>query len=385
MIRFMVLLQTAVMAFSSNLFGGLGNDIQQTCGITLEGLGWILSLSQAGLIIAFLLYPALMRKEGPYRTMIIGTFGAAAGFFLLGASRTASFFAVAFLLQGVLGYPWSSAKFSVITFVDRTKRERNIATMHLIYAISSMFAGWYISRMKGSHWYQAYYQNGIAWLVLGFVFLSLLGKAKQTPDLMVHQGTEKNHLKDGFSLLAERPFRLFYLSLIISATVEGLTMIYPLLFLQQSLGSTAAAVGLAVTLFHVGMTGSRLLLIPFFIKSKRTWTIIGSLTALVAASLVAMSFATTVPMALVTLTVAGFGLGALNPMAQIVEIHSWPDRVDQVMNMHTISGTIGKLVLPVIVGAISTRISQAAGILSIAIMMLLSLVTLVLAKRALNA
>jgi hypothetical protein len=83
-----------------------------------------------------------------------------------------------------------------------------------------------------------------------------------------------------------------------------------------------------------------------------------------------MSFATTVPMALVTLTVAGFGLGALNPMAQIVEIHSWPDRVDQVMNMHTISGTIGKLVLPVIVGPLHTNLT-AAEFLSIAIMMLL--------------
>jgi MFS family permease len=384
MMLFMILLQTVIMAFSSNLFGGLGNDIQVTCGTSLEGLGWILSVSQAGLIAAFLLYPALLRKTGPYRSMIIGIFGSALGFLLLGRARTTASFAAAFLLQSVLGYPWTSAKFSVITFIDRSKRERNIAAMHLSYAISSMFAGWYISRMKGSTWYLAYYQNGIVWLVMGFVFLLLLGIARKNPDLMTHRRTGANPLKDGFSLLGEKPFRLFYLFLVITSTVESVTMIYPLLFLQQSLGSSAFAVGLAVTLFHVGMTGSRLLLIPCFITSKHNWSIIGILTGFVAVSLTVMSFSSSVPMALVALTFAGFGLGALNPMAQMVEIHAWPDRIDQAMNMHSISGTIGKLFIPVIIGVVSTRISQAAGIFSIAVMMIFALVVLFWSKKALN-
>jgi len=384
MILVVLLIQIALLAFSSNLFGGLGNDIQITCGISLEGLGVIMSISQIGLLAAFLVYPAIIRKFGPYKTMIIGIFGSALGFFALGSSRTALMFGMAFFLQSLLSYPWNSAKFSVISFINRDKRERNISMMHLVYAISSIFAGWYISQAKGNQWYKAYFQNGFAWLFMGCMFCLLLKKANTNPDLTTHQRKGDNLVKDGFSLLGEKPFCLFYLFLILATTGESLSMVYPLLFIQQGLGSSAASVGLAITLYHVGMTCSRLLLIPCFIKSKHVWFIIGLLDFIVAASIIFLSLSKTITCALVFLAFSGFGFGALNPLAQVLEVREWPDRIDQAMNMHSISGTIGKLFIPLFIGAVSTHISQAAGILTLGLLMMLSLISLAWAKKALR-
>ena len=44
--------------------------------------------------------------------------------------------------------------------------------------------------------------------------------------------------------------------------------------------------------------------------------------------------------------------------------------------MHSISGTIGKLFIPLFIGAVSTHISQAAGILTLGLLMMLSLISL---------
>jgi MFS family permease len=91
------LVNIAVLAFSSNLYGAFASDIQATCDISIQGIGTILSVSQIGTILAFLIYPAILRKYGPYRTMWLGVFGMGLSNILIAFSRTTATFAIRFV------------------------------------------------------------------------------------------------------------------------------------------------------------------------------------------------------------------------------------------------------------------------------------------------
>jgi hypothetical protein len=55
--------------------------------------------------------------------------------------------------------------------------------------------------------------------------------------------------------------------------------------------------------------------------------------------------------------------------------------MDQVANLHMISGVIGRLVLPVIVSSIGERSGLGPGLLLLAVLMALAVVMLLLSER----
>jgi len=379
------LVNIAVLAFSSNLYGAFASDIQATCGISIQGIGTILSVSQIGTILAFLIYPAILRKYGPYRTMWLGVFGMGLSNILIAFSRTTATFAITFLLSNVIGFIYGSSKSSVCTLCDKEHEDRNIAGMHLTYSISSIAVGYYTAMLKGPKWYLGYVQTGIALFVIGMIFVLMDKEAKTNKDLMASTGHHESLLKEGFSLFLSPAFVCFFLFVVLTASIEGLAVIYPLLFIGDMLGGNGADVGMALSCFYIGMTGSRLLLIPWFSKSKHPKKIITVMTLLCSCSYFAFAKSTTIPMADIALICCGFGSGAINPMANIMEVHLWPDDINQVLNMHSITGTVGKLFIPLILSAVIGKYGEGAGIITLGIGMLSALLFLFISLHMLKA
>jgi fucose permease len=368
-----------VFAFAGNLFGTMSAEIQQTCSIDLNQLSMIMSVSQVGTFVSFLMLPSLVKRIGSYRLMLLGIFGAGIGFLGMGLSRTMITFGIAFMVNSLLGYYYWSCSYSVMVLCDPQRRTVNIPMTHLVYSLGSVASGLYISRIKGPHWYNGYYQMSVVFLIMTVLFIIALPKAKLIPALM-KPPRRKVPFLNSFSLLGKRDFLTFFLFLVFFSSVEFCCSVYPLLFFQRQLGATASQVALAFSLYYVGSSTSRLFIMPVLKKVKSPFTPLKALTLLAMLFLAVLAFSKSLHSAYIAMVLMGFAFGAINPSSQILEIMSWHEDIDQVANLHMISSVLGKLVIPLAVGAISEMYSLVEGLLFLSAVMALAMVFLFLAK-----
>lgn len=371
----------AVTAVGSNLFGGLSSDIQSACSLSLGQLSALMSLSQVGTLLSFLLLPLLVRRLGPYLLMIVGILGSVVGLWGMGFSRSALSFTLFFLVQAWLGYFYGTNSFSVLVLADPERKKTNIPLMHLIWSLASIGSGFYISLIKGERWYLGFYQMAAVYLVMCILFIAYIPKAKGMPQLFSTKGSGGSFLQS-FSLLKQNGFRYFFLYLILFNAVEYCCTVYPLLYLQQYRGATAAQVGFSLSLLFAGSTASRFLVIPLTSGAKNPMPLLLSLTILGIFSAALLVLAPSLAIAFIAMVLLGFSFGALNPAAQLLEVHTWPDDMLQIANMHSVSMVFGRLTLPALIGLVSMRYTLRGGLVVLVASMAVALVLLVLFTRS---
>lgn len=370
-----------VTAVGSNLFGGLSAEIQKACSLSLGQLSALMSLSQVGTLLSFMLLPLLVRRLGPYLLMIVGILGSAAGLLGMGLSRSAISFTLFFLVQAWLGYFYGTNSFSVMVLSDPERKKTNIPLMHLIWSVASIAAGFYISLIKGERWYLGFYQMAAVYLVMCILFIAYIPKAKEHPQLFGNKGKSGSFLQS-FSLLKQNSFRFFFLYLILFNAVEYCCTVYPLLYLQQSRAATAAQVGFSLSLMFAGSTASRFLVIPLTNRAKNPMPLLLVLTILGIFSTALLVLAPTLSIALLAMVLLGFSFGALNPAAQVLEVHVWPHDMLQIANMHSVSMVFGRLTLPALIGLVSMRYSLRGGLVILVVSMAVALASLMLFHRS---
>lgn len=370
-----------ITAIGSNLFGGLSAEIQQACSLNLSQLSALMSLSQVGTLISFMLLPFLVKRLGPYLLMIVGILGAALGLLGMGLSRSALSFTVFFLVQAWLGYFYGTNSFSVLVLSDPERKKTNIPLMHLIWSLASIVAGFYISLVKGERWYLGFYQVAGVYLVMSIIFVAYIPRAKKMPQLFSNKGVSGSFLQS-FSLLRQKSFRFFFLYLILFNAVEYCCTVYPLLYLQQNRGASAAQVGFSLSLLFAGSTASRFLVIPLANRAKNPLPLLLSLTILGIFSAALLVAAPTLFLAFVAMVLLGFSFGALNPAAQLLEVHTWPHDMTQIANMHSVSMVFGRLTLPALIGVVSLRYTLRGGLLVLVFSMAIALASLLLFIRS---
>ncbi len=371
----------AVTAVGSNLFGGLSSEIQSACSLSLGQLSALMSLSQVGTLLSFLLLPLLVRRLGPYLLMIVGILGSVVGLWGMGFSRSALSFTLFFLVQAWLGYFYGTNSFSVLVLADPERKKTNIPLMHLIWSLASIGSGFYISLIKGERWYLGFYQMAAVYLVMCILFIAYIPKAKGMPQLFSTKGSGGSFLQS-FSLLKQNGFRYFFLYLILFNAVEYCCTVYPLLYLQQYRGATAAQVGFSLSLLFAGSTASRFLVIPLTSGAKNPMPLLLGLTILAIFSAALLVLAPSLAIAFIAMVLLGFSFGALNPAAQLLEVHTWPDDMLQIANMHSVSMVFGRLTLPALIGLVSMRYTLRGGLVVLVASMAVALVLLVLFTRS---
>ena len=370
-----------ITAIGSNLFGGLSAEIQQACSLNLSQLSALMSLSQVGTLISFMLLPFLVKRMGPYLLMIVGILGAALGLLGMGLSRSALSLTVFFLVQAWLGYFYGTNSFSVLVLSDPERKKTNIPLMHLIWSLASIVAGFYISLVKGERWYLGFYQIAGVYLVMSIIFVAYIPRAKKMPQLFSNKGVSGSFLQS-FSLLRQKSFRFFFLYLILFNAVEYCCTVYPLLYLQQNRGASATQVGFSLSLLFAGSTASRFLVIPLANRAKNPLPLLLSLTILGIFSAALLVAAPTLFLAFVAMVLLGFSFGALNPAAQLLEVHTWPHDMTQIANMHSVSMVFGRLTLPALIGVVSLRYTLRGGLLVLVFSMAIALASLLLFIRS---
>ncbi|MGB4406030.1 MAG: MFS transporter [Sphaerochaeta sp.] len=380
-IRTLLFAMIMVTAVGSNLFGGLSAEIQNACSLSLGQLSALMSLSQVGTLLSFVLLPVLVKRLGPYILMIVGILGSAVGLLGMGLSRSALTFTLFFLVQAWLGYFYGTNSFSVMVLSDPERKKTNIPLMHLIWSLASIASGFYISLIKGDRWYLGFYQVAAVYLVMSIIFIAYIPKAKEKSNLFSNKASSGSFLQS-FSLLRQHSFRFFFLYLILFNAVEYCCTVYPLLFLQQSRGASAEQIGFSLSLLFTGSTASRFLVIPLTTRAKNPMPLLVTLTILGIFSTALLVLAPTLSIALVAMVLLGFSFGALNPAAQLLEVHIWPHDMLQIANMHSVSMVLGRLTLPALIGLVSMRYTLQGGLVVLVVTMAVALISLVLFARS---
>lgn len=389
MISYILFLMIVVNALASNLFGPLTNDIMVTCSMSLTQIGALVSASQAAVFVSFLMIPYLNRRWGSYRVLLIGIAGGGLGFFLMALSRTSWMFSLGFFVQSLLGYFYSSGNYAVMAECDTERRTTNIPLMHLVYSVAAIGGGAFVTWAKGPTWYRGYVVSGAMYLFCFLLFVMRWKEAGSNPLLMplpvrldarTVRAVKRNPFS-GFSLLKRPEFQAFFVFLVCFTSIEYCATIYPILFLELSWQASAAMTGMAVTAYWIGSTVSRVLIMPVLKKGWNATTSLAVLTGFCAVSLGLLPLMPSLDFAVCLMPLIGFAFGALNPASQIVEIRRWSEDMDQVANLHMISGVIGRLLLPVVVSAIGELVGLGWGLALLAVLMVVALMSLLLSER----
>lgn len=84
--------------------------------------------------------------------------------------------------------------------------------------------------------------------------------------------------------------------------------------------------------------------------------------------------------AYVSLALMGLGMGAVNPVSQVLEISSWPSDLLQLANIRSMGSTLGRIGMPLAVGFVISSFSISASFLLLALSMGLAALFLLASK-----
>ena len=369
--RNLLFVQVIALAFSTSLFGGLGEEIRIACSINLEQMSLLMRFSQIGSLVSFLMLPFLSKRIGSYSLLITGIFVSSLSLLGMGLSRSLLFFGAFFLLSTLAGYLYGTSNVMVLINLEPQRTKTNIPLMHLTYSIGGMFSGLYIAYLKRSQWYYGYVQMAALYALLALLFLVFRPQQARTWANPKYQSPGS-----GFSLLKDAQFARFLFFLITANAVEYCAIIYPLAYITEVLGGGARAIGSAIVILHGSIACSRLLVIPLLKQGFAAKRLLLILCLVSATGLLLLSFSSSLGFALLCLSLLGLGIGAVNPVSQVLEITQWPQDLLQLANLRSMGSTLGRMFMPLVVGLILTTFSLSVVFLFLACCMILALLVL---------
>ncbi|MGE4583752.1 MAG: sugar MFS transporter [Sphaerochaeta sp.] len=355
MTRYLLFAMVMVLSFSSSLFGGLSEEIQIACSMNVSQMGMLMSLGQIGSLISFLLLPSIAKRLGSYTLLIVGILASA--FALLGMSLSRSFllFAVFFLVSALGGYLYGTSNVLVLIASDPLHKRTSIPLMHLTFSVGSILSGLYITYLKQHIWYEGYLTMAV-W----YVGMAVLFMATRPAQAALWEKPQYRTLRSGFSLLGNPQFLRYLIFLVLANAVEYCTTVYPLLLLSQRLGAGAKQIGLAISILYGGSTAARLLAIPLLKTGFVAHRILIALSGVCIVGLTGFVLAPSFLPAYISLFFIGLGIGAMNPVSQILEISVWSNDLLQLANLRSMGSTLGRMILPMLLGISITLFGLAS-------------------------
>ena len=369
--RNLLFVQVIALAFSTSLFGGLGEEIRIACSINLEQMSLLMGFSQIGSLVSFLSLPFLSKRIGPYSLLVMGILFSSLSLLGMGLSRSLVLFGAFFLLSTLSGYLYGTSNVMVLINLEPKRTKTNIPLMHLTYSIGGMFSGLYIAYLKRGHWYYGYYQMALLYALMALLFLLFRPQQARTWEKAKYQS-----LGSGFSLLKDSGFPRFLLFLITVNAVEYCAIIYPLAYITEVLGGGAKEIGSAIGILHASIAFSRLLVIPLLRQGASPKRLLFVLSMVSATGLFLLSDSSSLLLALLSLALLGLGIGAVNPVSPVLEITQWPQDLLQLANLRSMGSTLGRMFMPLVVGLILTTSSLSVVFLFLACCMVLALLVL---------
>lgn len=370
--KYLLFVMVIALALSSSLFGGLSEEIRAANGISIEAMGTLMSVSQVGNLISFFLLPMISRFLLPHAMLVVGILGSSVALLGMGLSHSLFSFTLFFLMSTLCGYLYLTNNTVLLVAADPSQVKRTIPLMHLIFSVGSIASGYYITALKNRVWYHGYLQLALVYCVLGLGLAFMKG-----PHDTSRYAKRSSRIRDSFSLLKERQFLSYLLFLVIANAVEYTNVVYPLVALSKNFQADAAQIGLAISIIHSGATVSRLVVIPLLKRGGRAKTTLLVLALTTAASLVLFALSPSLSFAYLSMAVMGFGIGGVNPVSQVLEISVWPEELLQLSNIRSMSSTVGRIIIPLVISAIIAAFGLSAVFLFLAALLGVGVLSLV--------
>ncbi len=373
--KYLLFVMVIVLALSSSLFGGLFEEIRAANSMTIEEMGQLMSIGQVGSLVSFLLLPVIGRVLSPHAMVVVGILGSSAALLGMASSTSRIVFSFFFLLSSLCGYLYGTSNPVLMVAADPAHMRRNIPLMHLIFSISAIASGWYITYLKEGVWYHGYLQMALLYLIMA-VLIAL----QKTPADIQRYAKRVTRLRDSFSLLTDGRFLSYLLFLIIANSVEYTNVVYPLLSLSERFAAGPAEIGLAISIIHGGASVSRLVVIPLLRRGGRAKPILLALSLASVAALILFSRSPSLPFAYLSMALLGLGMGGANPVSQVLEISVWPGELLQLSHIRSMGSTVGRIIIPLALSAIIASVGLNAVFLFLASLMAVGTGSLLLFK-----
>ncbi|MHC1693562.1 MAG: sugar MFS transporter [Sphaerochaetaceae bacterium] len=383
MIRTVVFTSLIPFALVGTVFGPLSSDIIHTTGMTFADIGGLISISQTGVFLAFLIQPALFKRFRAFTVLRFSLLLYTLGLVAVGLSRDRLLLTASYTYLSFASYLYSNSSFIALNETFPEKRSIYIPLTHLIYSVAAIGAGYTLIWFKGPRWYNAYLTAAVC-----FAIMFLLAFVKDTTALNQDAGPKSIRTPPpGSNRLLRRPeFITLCLFMMVYLASEGAAGTFAPMFVDITLQSDAATISAAVMLFWIGMTITRFLVVPVLKRRKSNPVLL--LMWMLAVCLVAtLVFATarTPRWGALLMLFLGFALGPMNPLLQVVIANWYADRLAFISNMNMMCSVVGRMLFPIAMTAVANQSSLRwsmllmAGNLLLALLLLLG--TLWLRKR----
>ncbi len=360
-----------------NMIGPLATNIMETTGLTLPQIGSLVSAQQVGALLSMGFLLMVQKKS---RTSIIARTGYLAiilSFTLIAVMRMNGFLFAAYGILGFGSFLVDSGSNSYIASEYFNKRGSYISFLHFVYGIGAIVTGFLILPFKSDLWPYAF----------ALVALIIAGVT------IAHWRVDAHHLRSRRSisekqqgpvkpLMKDVPFILYTFVILLYMGNQITCSAWIPVYVETELAQSGTVTAASLMTFWIGISASRLLIGSIMEKGIEPYTLsIWGMALSGVSLLITASGIQNIPVVLLFTALTGFFAGSTIPMYIVITSTWFPRNTTFISLAYILSGTIGRMIIPVGVTIIAAGTSLAVSLrLSSSVLFLSAIITLIVQR-----
>lgn len=365
------------------MLGPLVTNIMASTGLSLSQSGSLVSFMQVGSLSAIVVSLWLMKRLRQVTVTKIGY--VLLVFALFAISMTTGSF-VLFALYTVIGFSAfliDSGSNAVLASDYYEKRTLYIPLLHFCYSAGAIVTGFVILPFKGALWRLAYGSVGMLValvLFLGFAEKRFSSKAKENKG-EAQEAPSEVQVGPILPILKDKEFIMYTLVIMFYMGSQIICATWIPVYVETELMQGPAITATSLTVFWIGIAISRLLMGPIMHKGGDPFllSIVGMLLA--GGALLALPFTTNIVLVMLLVALCGFFAGATIPMFIVVTATWYPKNTAFISLSYILSGTLGRMVFPLLVTNIAEVYSLGYALMISSLMLFISAALIFLVQK----
>ena len=362
-ITIVIIAAAVVYAFSGALISTLLNHIIDEFHLTGTSEGIMSSLMNVGLMVTFLVSPALQGRIKKLKMIMVSTIILTVALLICGFAGTAIIFGIGSIVLGIGSGFLDGYMNSTLIDLYPEDSTKPMGLLHGFYGIGSLVMPlilqalllWFV-------WRGAYYVVAILFVIVTVLIIVLNGKIEKAGGL---KETEEQKLKfvDIKNYFSKKNNIVMFLYAILAAMAQAGIVSWIVRFVTLKYNAEATG-ALCVTIFWLAATVNRFLM-PKIKMDMLKMIIFGCLFMGIA-----MAIGIFVPNIIVMCVMVGFcGLfsGHLMPGIMMIAAEGYQGNTTLTTSMMSFAFGIGRVAIPLIIAAVKNSVSLELGMLMAAI------------------
>lgn len=374
---FLSFLGFGIFSIAYNMLGPLVPNIMETTGITLPQAGSLLSAQQGGALLSILLILFIQSRVRMSTMIRLGYAAIITAFSLISIFRSTEMLFLAYIILGFGSFLIDSGTNSYIAYEYFNRRGSYISLLHFSYGGAALLTGYIVLPFKNPSWPFAY--TLVAALLLIILLLSF--HADSRGDRKKQKGSDQR--QDPITpLLKDIPFLLYTLVIFLYMGSQISCSAWIPVYVETELGAKGVVVASSLMMFWVGTSLSRLLASIILSRGGKPFLLSIWGMALAGLSLIVATGGTQNLAIVLTFTaLTGFFAGSTIPMYIVVASTWYPRNTTFISLSYILSGTLGRMIIPVGITLLADRTSLAFGLKGSSSLLFLSAVLIWLVQR----